>query len=153
GLLSQAGPDGARARLEAARALGAIAPPFALHAELPALLRDPSTDVQEQALLSTGRTQGRQFLPLVIEKLAERRLRGAARAALTQYGDHAVGALQDYLNDDAVAMAVRKQIPNVLARIATSASARALAHSLIQADAGLRYDLLKGLNRVRRRDP
>ncbi len=153
GMLSQTGPDAPQARAQAARALGAIPAPFGPHSNLSALLGDENLEVQKQALLSAGRIKGRQFLPLVIEKLGDPRLCGAARAALSEYGEYATGTLQDYLNDEAVPMAVRRQIPNILARIATPGAAAALAHSLIQPDAGLRYDLLKALNKVRRRDP
>jgi hypothetical protein len=48
---------------------------------------------------------------------------------------------------------VRKEIPDVLAHISSSESADILADSLIQSDPGLRYDLLKALNKVRRREP
>jgi len=153
GMLSRTGPDAPRSRVEAARALGAIPAASELHSDLLTLLRDEEIEVQEQALLSAGKIGGRQFLPLVIEKLAEQRLRGAARAALAEYGERAVGTLRDYLNDEAVSLPVRKQIPNVLARIATPEAAAALAESLVQPDAGLRFDLLKALNKLRRRDP
>jgi len=153
GMLSRTGPDAPRSRVEAARALGAIPAPSELHSDLLTLFGDGEIEVQEQALLSAGKIGGRQFLPLVIEKLAEARLRGAARAALVEYGEHAVGTLRDYLNDEAVSLPVRKQIPSVLARIATPEAAAALAESLVQPDAGLRFDLLKALNKLRRRDP
>ncbi len=152
GMLARPGPDAPRARAEAARAMGAIPPPSDLHAELSTLLSDESLEVQEQALLSAGKIRSRQYLPLVIEKLAAARLRGAARAALTAYGEHAVGTLQDYLNDGAVSMAVRKQIPNVLAAIATPEAAAVLANNLVQPEPGLRFDVLKALNKLRRRD-
>jgi len=152
-MLSQTGPDAPRARTEAGWALGAIPSPCELHSELLKLLDDENPGVGEQALLSLGKLRGRQFLPLVIEKLGDVRLRGPARAALIEYGEHAVGTLQDYLNDDAVPLAVRKQIPNVLARIATPESAAVLAHHLILPDAGLRFDVLKALNKMCKRDP
>jgi hypothetical protein len=50
-------------------------------------------------------------------------------------------------------LSVRKQIPDVLAHISSSESAAILADSLIQSDPGLRFDLLKALNKVRRREP
>ncbi|HLW78502.1 MAG TPA: HEAT repeat domain-containing protein, partial [Terriglobia bacterium] len=152
GMLARTGPDAVRAHIEAARALGAIPPPSDLHLHLLNLLTDEHFEVREQALLSAGKIRSRQFLPLVIESLGERRLRGAARAALVEYGDHAVGTLQDYLNDDAVTLAVRKQVPGVLARIATPEAAAVLANNLVQPDPGLRFDVLKALNKLRQRD-
>ena len=152
-MLAWTGPDAARSRAEAARVLGMIPPPFALHSELLKLLRDEDPEVAEQALLSAGKIQGREFLPLVIEKLGEPRLMAAARAALVQYGDRALGRLQDYLEDPSIPLPTRKQIPQVLARIPLPESATALTNCLVQSDPGLRFDVLKALNKLRRLNP
>jgi AAA family ATP:ADP antiporter len=153
GMLARDGPDAARSRAEAARVLGVIPPPCGLHTELLKLLQDDDLEVLEQALLSAAKIQGSEFLPRVIEKLGEPRLRGMARAALVQYGPRAVHMLRDYLNDATVPLPIRKQIPKVLARIPSSDSATALAESLIQSDPGMRYDVLKALNKLRSIDP
>ncbi len=152
-MMSRTDSEAAHSRAEAARVLGVIPPPWELHGELMKLLRDQNPDVVEQALLAAGRIRSRDFLPPVVEKLGDLRLVGAARAALVQYGERAVGTLKDYLNDPGVAMSVRKQIPHVLSRIPTSESAKVLADSLIQSDPGLRYDVMKGLNKLCRHDP
>jgi AAA family ATP:ADP antiporter len=153
GMLARAGPDAAHSRAEAARVVGVIPPPCGLHSELLKLLRDDDFEVLEQALLSAGKIQGSEFLPQVIEKLGEPRLRGTARTALVQYGRQAVHTLRDFLNDATVPLAIRKEIPKVLARIPNSDSAAALAESLIQSDPGMRFDVLKALNKLRSRDP
>ena len=152
-MLSGAGSEAARARTDAGSVLGTIPPHSSLHSELLNLLRDDNPDVVEQALLSAGNIQRREFLPPVIEKLGQRRLAPAARAALAQYGERAVGTLQDYLNDEEVPLPVRKQIPGVLAGIPTSQSVTVLSNSLIQGEPGLRYDVLKAMNKLRRSDP
>jgi AAA family ATP:ADP antiporter len=152
-MLERTDPEAAHARAEAARVLGVIPSPCRLHSELLKLLRDDDLEVLEQALLSAGKIQGSEFLPLVIEKLGEPRLRGTARAALVQYGPQAVHTLRDYLNNATVPLPIRKQIPKVLARIPTSDSANALAGGLIQSDPGMRYDVLKALNQLRSKDP
>ncbi len=152
-MLSTAGPEGNAAHREAARALGTIPAPSELHAELFNLLRDQDLDVVEQALLSAGRIRAGEFLPLVIESLGQPRLLGAALAALAQYGEEAVGALRDRLNDRAVPTNVRKRIPEVLARIGTVKSTAALADNIVQSDPELRYEVIKALNKIRTRDP
>jgi HEAT repeat protein len=152
-IISRAGPEGPRARSEAARVLGVIPPPSDLHLELLKLLRDESPDVVEQALQSAGKIQSREFLPLIIEKLGERGLASTARATLAQYGERAIGTLQDYLKDPAVPLCIRKQIPPVLARIPSAESGAILAKCLVQSDPGLRFDVLKALNKLRRKDP
>ncbi len=152
-IISRTGPDGPRARSEAARVLGVIPPPSELHVELLKLLRDENPDVVEQALQSAGKIQSREFLPLVIEKLGERGLANTARATLAQYGERAIGTLQDYLKDPAVPLCIRKQIPPVLAHIPSPESGAILAKCLVQSDPGLRFDVLKALNKLRRKDP
>jgi AAA family ATP:ADP antiporter len=150
GMLAETGPDRARSRAEAARVL-AIAPPFAeLHFAVVELLQDPDPSIGEQALVTAGKIADRSFLPLVIEKLGNRRLLAAARAALLQYGDRALGTLQDYLDDLTVPLPVRKQIPGVLARMGTPEACSALMNSLVQSEPGLRFDILQALNRLNR---
>jgi hypothetical protein len=85
--------------------------------------------------------------------LGQPKLAAAARAALVQYDLRAVGMLQARLNDATVPLPIRKRIPGILERIASRESAADLAHSLVQRDPGLRYDVLKALNKLRERDP
>jgi ATP:ADP antiporter, AAA family len=151
-MISAGGPEGVRSRREAARALGTIPTPSELHPELFKLLRDQDAGVVEQALLSAGKIRGSEFLHLMVEKLAQPRLLGAARAALTQYGEQAVGTLQDRLNDPSVPLAVRKQIPPVLARIGTRNCAVILAEGVVQSNPELRHEVIKALNKLRTRD-
>ncbi len=152
-MLSATGSEQVHSRCEAARALGTIPAPSELHSELFKLLRDQNAEVAEQALLSAGRIQSHEFLPLVIERLGRARLLGAARTALARYGEQAVGTLQDCLNDVSVPVSVRRQIPPVLARIATPRSATVLVDSVVQSDPQLRYEVIKALNKLRTRDP
>ena len=152
-MISETGPEATRSRAEAAQMLGVIPAPCDLHSELLGLLRDQEPIVLEQALLSAGKIQSLEFLPVIIENLGQPRHRVAARSALAQYGEGALDKLRDSLNDDNVPLSVRKQIPDVLAHFASTEAAAVLADSLIQSDPGLRFDLLKALNKVRRRAP
>jgi hypothetical protein len=152
-MLSREGPDAARSRAEAARVLGAIAAGSPLQGELARLLRDEDRTVVEQALLAAGKTRNTEVLALVVERLADPHLLGAARAALVQYSDGAAGMLEEYLNDEHRPLAVRKQIPGVLARLGTAQAASILSSSMIHSDAGLRFDVIKALNRLRKEDP
>ena len=152
-MLAVEGSEGVASRLEAARALGAIPAPSELHAELFKLLCDQNPEVVEQALLSAGRIRAGEFLPLVMDKLAEPRLLAAALTALAHYGEAAVAALQERLNDSAALTTVRKRIPQALARNGTASSAFALAASLIQSDPEIRFEIIKALNKLRARDP
>ncbi|MBZ5497350.1 MAG: HEAT repeat domain-containing protein [Acidobacteriia bacterium] len=152
-MLSQVGPEAVPARCEAARVLGVIPSPSELHNHLLELMHDENPEVAEQALLSAGKNRIRELLPVVIEKLGQPQLVAAARTALVQYDRRAVGMLQSCLSDPTLPLPIRKQIPQTLARIPNAESASALAHSLVQSDPGLRYDVLKALNQLRDRDP
>lgn len=152
-MLSRDDGDGPRARVEAARVLGIVPPSSKLVTELLRLLRDEDPEVVQQALVTAGKTLARDCLPVVIERLAQPRFVAEARATLVQYGERAVGTLQDHLNDENVAMAVRKQIPDTVARIGTRQAAAVLALSLMQSDPGLRFDVVKALNKLRRTNP
>jgi hypothetical protein len=148
GMLTETGIDRVRTRMEAGRVL-IFAPPLAeLHFVVFELLQDHEPVVIEQGLVTAGKIADRRFLPTVIEKLANRRLLLAARTALLQYGDRAVGTLQDYLNDESVPLAVRMQIPAVLAGIGTRQAGQVLMGNLLQSEPGLRFKVLKGLNRL-----
>ena len=149
-MLHRTDADQARARLEAARVLGLIPPPSEFHDELLVLLGDENPEVAEQALLAAGKIAAREFLPQVIQKLSDPRLRGPARAALALYGPRALEALRDCLNDATLALEVRKRIPDALAAVPTTESVAALVESLVESDPGLRYDVLKALNKVAR---
>lgn len=150
GMLAERGVDRVRTRMEAARVLAFAPPSPELHFVVFDLLQDSDPAVVEQALLTAGKIAERCFLPMVVEKLGNRRLLLAARTALLQYGDRAVGTLQDYLNDTSVSLAVRRQIPAVLAGIATPQAGQALMGNLLQSDPGLRFKVLKALNRLHR---
>jgi AAA family ATP:ADP antiporter len=152
-MLAHTGPEASRSRAEAARALGTVPAASALQNELVRLLRDEDPHVVEQALLAAGKTRNRDVLALVIEKLGDPHLIGSARTALLEYGDSVVGTLQDYLNDETCPLPVRKQIPGVLARFRTATAASILSSSMIQSDAGLRFDVIKAMNRLRKEDP
>jgi len=152
-MLTASGPEALVSRREAARALGNIPGPREFHVKLSGLLDDPSPEVAERALLSAGRVRMNELLPKIVDKLGEPRLLGPARAALIQYGDAAVTTLRERLNDAAVCAPVRGQIPRVLARIGTAASAAALSGSLIQSDPEVRHEVIKALNQLRARHP
>jgi AAA family ATP:ADP antiporter len=152
-MLAQAGPEGTAGRREAARVLGLIPAPSRLHEHLHTLLQDEDPEVVQLALLSAGRSQVQCFLPEVIANLGKPRLVAAARTALTLYDSKAIEALQHQLNDPAVPISIRRQIPKTLARIHASEAVTALACSLVQSDPLLRHGILKALNRLRRHNP
>src|SRR5262245_57443155 len=71
-----------------------------------------------------------------------------AARALTLLGDLPVDVLCDRLGDQKTPMEIRRQIPDVLLRIGTSASGNALAENLVQADPALRSRVISALNKL-----
>ncbi|MBM3791003.1 MAG: hypothetical protein FJW35_11740, partial [Acidobacteria bacterium] len=152
-LIGSRDAGGAAARAAAARVLGMIRPPFPLHSALADLVRDKEPEVAEQAMVSAARIRGREFLPGILSNLSRPLLVTTAKKTLAQYGERVVGTLQDYLNDESVPLEVRRHIPAILARVPVAESAQVLTRSILQGNPGLRYDILKALNRLRRKAP
>jgi len=112
-------------------------------------MKDSSLLVARQTIKSTGQTKDREFVPILIKKLADKQFRMAARDALTEYGNRVLGTLRDYLNDDSVDFVVRKNIPSVLREIPSQESVNILTEGLISADPQLKFYILKALNKLR----
>jgi AAA family ATP:ADP antiporter len=117
------------------------------------LLQDPDRGVVAAALRSAGSIQNRAYVPRLVSRLADPRLRGAAIESLAAYGTKICGALGDMLDDDHLPAAVRRQIPRVLRLIPDQRSAGVLLASINHPDLGIRYAVLKALNRLRQTAP
>ncbi|MBI2841409.1 MAG: hypothetical protein HYX75_24090 [Acidobacteria bacterium] len=146
----QAGPDADAWQSRAAVAeLSAILPasPSLLH--LRRSLADPDPKVQGAAARASGRAGHRELVLDLLPLLTRGPTRGAARGALVAYGPRVVGTLGDVLGDVSYDLAIRRQIPWVLARIPTRRSADALVDNLGVDDPLLKYRDLKALNRIR----
>jgi ATP:ADP antiporter, AAA family len=142
------GPEGRRARLEAARLIGAL--PDALGAPLGRLIRDPDVDVARTALQTAGRFGRVELLDVVLERLRDPQLSTNAGEALVAMGDAVVRPLHDRLFDPAVPTETRRAIPAVLVRIGTVPARRALMESLLHADPAVRLGIVSSLNKLSR---
>lgn len=149
GMLENKGTDGKAARLEAARVLGQVSLPMPWQPYLIELLQDEAPEVARAALASAGQSQQREFIPFLLAALQERATKVAAREALVQYGPRIFGTLQDHLRDVTVNLEMRRNIPRVLSRIGGQEAVQILLACLGQADATVRYKILKALNRLR----
>jgi hypothetical protein len=150
GLVGARGEHALEVRVEVTRALGEAADP-AYRDVLRSLARDEET--AGEAVLAMGATRDRDFVPDLLDMVAVPGLRKFARAALARYGNRVVGTLGDYLADDRVDMGIRRNLPVVLSRIPTQQSADALAGSLDNVDASLRFRVVKALNKLRKKYP
>ena len=151
GMVKESGPAGKRARLEAARLIGEL--PDQFDTQLRLLLADPDIQVAQHAIHAVSSLRARRFIPRVLERLPEPGLAPVVVEALAQFGDLIVGTLRDHLGDPAVPIAVRREIPGVLAAIGTQAAERALVENLLESDTTLRFRIISALNKLHQRHP
>jgi AAA family ATP:ADP antiporter len=150
-MVQEAGAEGKRARLEAARLLRLVSEGF--DTQLGALLEDPDKEVVREALRAAGHLKRKRSLPRLIELLGDRELSACAADALAEFGDRVVGTLRDSLSDPDTRMEIRREIPAVLARIGTEAAERALCEHLLESETTLRYRIITSLNKIHQRHP
>jgi hypothetical protein len=132
-------------RAWAARVVGEAAsagPP----AVLSTLLSDPSPAVRRAALAAAGRARERTLWPSVADGLGDRRLRGAAVAALTLGGDDVVDVLAPFLEGGAAAP-VARDAARVLGRLGGPRAQAALKARLGYPDQLVRLEVLESLRR------
>jgi HEAT repeat protein len=150
-LREAAGDPDPRKRVLVARAAGlAGAPGVAVIQEL---LEDSDSSVVRAACAAAGVLRNRAHVFTLTRCLTDARYRGAALAALAEFGPRVCGTLSDALADETASPALRRQIPRVLKLIPDQRSVDILAQSLGHPDPALRRAVLKALNRLRESAP
>lgn len=113
------------------------------------LLRDTSSAVVRQAMITTGMVKYQEAVPLLIENLGDRRFRREARGALSKFGDRVRKELVSLLLADECPMRIRLAIPKTIAAAGTEESADTLLRCVHQVDYHLDYATLRALDRMR----
>ena len=152
-LLADGDPE---VRLEAARLLGEIEDPH-YQAGLVRLLYDVDPRVAKVAVESVssrveGGSRNPLYIPILISRLHDRRLKHEARTALVGYGETVIPALQHFMNDDQEEIWVRRALPKTIARIGGRAALMSLTESLSAADPFLRRKVIEALGFLRSHD-
>ncbi|HXV60960.1 MAG TPA: Npt1/Npt2 family nucleotide transporter [Vicinamibacteria bacterium] len=144
----------AGARMLAAQALGFLTtPPDALPSWLVRLLGDPDIEVARRAARSAGRLRVTEAFPALVEQLRRPPLRVEARRALARYGPEALDGLSGLLRDDTQEIDLRRAIPQAVAEIDGQDGVEVLFDILPQDDQRLHYQAIKGLSKLRSRNP
>ncbi len=149
-LLADGDPE---VRLEAARALGEIADPQ-YQAGMVRLLYDSDPRVVRAAVEAVSARVDRGarnplYVPILISRLHDRRLKHEARKALVAYGRNVIPALQHFMNDEQEEIWVRRALPKTIARIGGAAALTALTESLTAPDPFLRRKVVEALSSLR----
>lgn len=146
--------DGA-GRLELALAVGALRMGGEGAALIEPLLQDEDPRVVATALRSVARTGRLTALPRLIAALRAPATREAARDALAEQGATVVPPLLRVLLDSQADRAVRRSIPDVLARIPAHETVAALVRGALAAETDQLLDAraVSALSRLRARHP
>lgn len=150
-MVGEAGSEGRRARLEAARLLAAL--PDGFDEPLARLVRDPDREVARQALRASGRRRQATCVDAVIDRLGDAELAEEAAHTLAKLGEPIVDALRAHLFDPGTPIDARREIPQVLVRIGSPAAQRALMEGLLESDTMLRLRIIASLNKLQRVHP
>lgn len=140
-------------RREIASALGELPAEHECVALLSTFMTDSDHQVRRGALLSAARLGRREYLPVIIGYLGDYRFRSLARDALFEYGPTILPVLRDYVMDPLQTLNVRRRIPKAMSLIGTEQAMTLLFEMLDTEDFWIRHEVIKGLNRLRRREP
>ena len=150
-MVAEAGPEGTRTRMEAARLLGILPDDFG--PLLSQLLADADVEVAREAVRSVGQVRKRRLVPELLDHLVDPRLAPDVTDVLARFGDSIVGNLRDCLTDPTTSRAVKYEISTVLGNIGTQAASHTLMEHLLDSDASFRLRILSASNNLHRRHP
>ena len=139
-------------KIQIARIIGEAREP-ALYPHLHELLQSPDKEVLREAIRAAGDTDAPEFVPVLIQHLNTRRVRKYARMALASYGEDIINVLVNRLNDPNENRIIRLSIPKVLALIGSQRSVEILMSKLEESDLLLRYEVIKGLSKLKANFP
>jgi AAA family ATP:ADP antiporter len=142
-----AGPEGARDRLEAARLMALV--PGEFLDLLAVLIADPDVDVARQALRSASAVAREELARPMMQALGRPELAEDAAEALARLGEAVVPEIARRLNDETVALEIRRELPSVLVRVGSDDAEQVLVDSILNADSTLRHRVIASLNKLR----
>ena len=153
-MASERGPEGRRARIEAAMLLGRLSGEVGAElADLATLIADDDAEVASHAVAAAAKAARLDLVPAIATRLEDDAVRRAAHDALCAFGPPALAPLAVLLDEPAVPLALRREIPDIVARIGTETGARLLVDHLLEADVSLRLRVIGALAALRTRHP
>ena len=138
--------DGVRDRLQAARVLALV--PGVFTDLLVLLIADTNESVARQAIQATSVVMRDEVVAALLTALSRPELTPDAAERLARYGNALVPRLADCLRDAQTAVAIRREVPQVLVRIGTPVALEVLIEGLLQSDVTLRQRVIASLNKL-----
>ncbi len=148
-MIEAGGPDSTVMQMEAAKALAKL--PSSFHDLFPAVLNHPDHAVVRQAIRSAALSGNPELIPLLVEKLGDRKLKAEARQALLKFGPEIIPILEQHLINHAVPLWARRHIPRTMGAFGTQQAADTLFNHFDHPDGFISYKILKALNQLRAR--
>ena len=140
-------------RIEAATSISRMVPNEATIEALSRLLQDPSSEVVLYALESAAAHRRPEHVPLILRHLANPATCADAQAALAAYGPGVEALVAPALRPDEVLPAVRRAVPEVLARVGTQRAADILLEELARRREEMEQPLVEALYKLRAERP
>lgn len=150
-MVREVGDGGRRTRVEAARLLTWL--PDEFDPQLNTLLRDADTEVARHAVMAVGSLKKRRLVADVLGRLGDPLIVPDAVDALAKFGDGITGTLYDYLSDQSVPRAIRREIPELLLRIGSPQAHFVLLENLADRDTHIRFRIITALNKLAQSHP
>ncbi len=114
----------------------------------------PETEVRVAALSAMAFVKKAELIPVVVLGLAEERTRAIAEHALVEFGEDGLNALRDTLRTLPVRENVRWRVPHAMALFDPKlASAALLSWLPMESDGSVRYQIIRALESLVRRNP
>ncbi len=112
------------------------------------LIGDSEESVARQAIAATSVVMRDEVVSALLGALARPELASDAAEQLARYGNALVPRLTQCLHDERTAVAIRRELPQVLVRIGSPVALEALIEGLLQPDVTLRQHVIASLNKL-----
>ncbi len=141
-------------KMELAKFIGFMPTNSPLVAKLEQLMEDDSPEVVRYAMESAAKLKIEKYIPVVVQKLSNSRIRDDAVSAIKEYGDSALDPLEAFLRDVSQDLSTRRAVVNAMAQIGGQKMATIMVEELVgESDEELEHDIIDALERVRTQDP
>jgi HEAT repeat protein len=117
------------------------------------LFSDPDPRVRLSAINAAGKMGSPELIPALVYQLEDTRFAGAAVASLSVFDESVEAILEKVLHNEDEAMAIRQQVPKIIARRGSKAGLQALVRYIGADDLGLRLQVLQAAARLHDKHP